>query len=99
MTYSYATGRPYYNPNNPEFLGDRTPDYHNLSFTINYLTHVKKWFTVIYAGVDNITNQKNVFGYRFSSDGSKRYAQYPALFRSYFVGVNFSLSEFNKDEL
>jgi hypothetical protein len=99
MTYSYATGRPYYNPDNPEFLGDRTPDYHNLSFTVNYLTNVKKWFTVIYGGVDNATNRQNVFGYRYSADGSKRYAQYPALFRSYFVGVNFSLSEFNREEL
>jgi hypothetical protein len=99
MTYSFATGRPYFNPDNPEFLGDRTPDYHNLSFTVNYLTHIKKWFTVVYAGVDNVTNRKNVFGYRYSADGSQRYPQYPALFRSYFVGVNFSLTEFNRDEL
>lgn len=99
MTYSYATGRPFYNPANKEFLGDRTPDYHNLSLAVNYLTHVKKWFTVIYGGVDNLTNQKNIFGYRYSADGSVRYPQYPALFRSYFIGVNFSLTEFNKDEL
>jgi hypothetical protein len=98
-TYSYATGRPYYNPVNPEFLGDRAPDYHNLAFTANYLTNVRGWFTVIYAGVDNIANRRNIFGYRYSTDGQQRYPQYPALFRSYFVGVNFSLSEFDKDEL
>lgn len=98
-TYSYATGRPYYNLANPEFLGDRAPDYHNLAFTANYLTNVRGWFTVIYAGVDNLTNRKNIFGYRYSADGQTRYPQYPALFRSYFVGVNFSLSEFDKDEL
>lgn len=99
VTYSYATGRPYYNPQDPEFLGDRTPDFHNLSLAVNYLTHVKKWFTVIYAGVDNLTDQHNIFGYRYSADGTHQYPQYPALFRSYFVGVNFSLTEFNKDEL
>ncbi len=99
LTYSYATGRPYYNPNNPVFLGDRTPDYHNLSLAVNYLTHVKKWFTVLYGGVDNLTDQHNIFGYRYSSDGAHQYPQYPALFRSYFIGVNFSLTEFNKDEL
>jgi hypothetical protein len=99
VTYNYATGKPYYDPANPTFFGDRTPDYHNLSISINYLTHVKKWFTVIYGGVDNVTNQKNIFGYRYSADGTRRYAQYPALFRSVFVGVNFSLTEFNKDEL
>lgn len=99
MSYGYASGRPYFNPNNPEFLGDRTPEYHNLSLTVNYLTHVKKWFTVVYFMVDNVTNQKNVFGYRYSTDGSIRYPQYPALFRTFFLGANFSLTEFNKDEL
>ncbi len=98
-TYAFATGRPYYNPQNPEFLGDRTANYHNLSIAANYLTHVGKWFTVIYAGVDNVTNHKNIFGYRYSADGSQRYPQYPALFRSYFVGVNFSLTAFDRDEL
>ena len=101
MTYSYASGRPYYNPNNSadDFLADKTTDYHNLSFTVNYLTHIKKWFTVVYAGVDNVTNRKNVFGYRYTTDGATRYPQYPALFRSFFVGVNFSLTEFDHDEL
>lgn len=99
MTYSYASGRPYYNQSNPDFLGDRTPDYHNLSFTVNYLTHIKKWFTVVYAGVDNVTNQHNIFGYRYSADGSTRTEVKPALYRSFFVGANFSLTEFNKDEL
>jgi len=99
MTYSYASGRPYYNPNNPDFLGDRTPDFHNLALNINYLTHVRKWFSVIYAGIDNVTNQHNVFGYRYSADGTRRMEIKPALYRSFFIGVNFSLTEFSKDEL
>lgn len=99
MTYSYATGRPYYNQSNPDFLADRTPDYHNLSFTVNYLTHIKKWFTVVYAGVDNVTNRHNIFGYRYSADGSTRTEVKPALYRNFFIGANFSLSAFNKDEL
>ena len=97
-TYSFASGRPYYNPYNKTFLGDRTREYHNLALTINYLTHVKKWFTVIYSGVDNVTNQHNIFGYRYAADGTM-YEIKPALYRSFFVGVNFSLTEFNKDEL
>lgn len=98
MTYNYSSGRPYYNPTNPVFYGERTPDFHNLSLTVNYLTSIKKWFTVVYAGVDNITNAKNVFGYRYAADGT-RYASRPALYRSVFVGINFSLTEFDKDEL
>jgi len=99
MTYSYASGRPYYNPNASDFLSERTPDYHNLAFTVNYLTSIKKWFTVVYAGVDNLTNHHNIFGYRYSADGTQRYAQRPALYRSFFIGANFSLTEFNRDEL
>jgi hypothetical protein len=98
-TYSYGSGRPYYDPANPSFLGSRAPEYHNLSFTINHLRSVGKWFTVIYAGVDNVTNHKNIFGYRYSADAKQRFPIVPALYRSFFVGINMSLSEFNKDEL
>lgn len=101
-TYSFATGKPYYDPDpNVAFLSERTPDYHNLSVTISYLTHIKKWFTVVYAGVDNVTNRHNVFGYNYINDGSQvqKTEVRPALYRSIFVGANFSLSEFKKDEL
>jgi hypothetical protein len=100
VTYNYATGRPYYNPNKAaaDFLTDRTPDFHNLSLTVNYLHSFGKWFTVIYAGVDNITNSQNVFGYRFDAAGNK-YPVRPAIYRSVFVGINLSLSAFDKDEL
>jgi len=101
-TYSFATGKPYYDPNpNVAFLSERTPDYHNLSFTVSYLTHIKKWFTVIYAGLDNATNQHNVFGYNYISDGTSltKTEVRPALYRSFFIGANFSLTEFKKDEL
>lgn len=100
VTYNYATGRPYYNPTRPasEFMIDRTPDYHNLSLTANYLRSFGKWFTVIYAGIDNITNAKNIFGYRYDVAGNQ-YPVRPAIYRSVFVGINFSLTAFDKDEL
>lgn len=100
ISYNYASGRPYYNPHNPEFLGDRTPDFHNLSLTFNKLFSIGKWFTVAYAGVDNLTNRKNVFGYRYrSASDTQPLPQYPALFRSFFVGINLSRTEFSKDEI
>lgn len=99
LTYSYASGRPYYNPANPRFLGDRSPDYHNLAFTAAYLTTIKKMFTVFYISLDNITNQHNVLGYRYSYDGSQRYEVKPPFYFNLFFGFNMSLKEFNKDEL
>lgn len=98
-TYSYASGKPYYDPNNPVFLGDQTPDYHNLALQVSYLRSFGKWFSVFYISVDNVTNNKNVFGYRYSSDGQNRFPIEPAMYRSIFAGVNFSLTKFDKDEL
>ncbi len=99
MTYSYASGRPYYNPTSSRFLGDRSPDYHNLAFTAAYLTTIKKFFTVFYISLDNITNQHNVLGYRYSYDGSQRYEVKPPFYFNIFFGFNLSLKEFNKDEI
>lgn len=98
-TYAYASGKPYYNPANTTFLGDRTPDYHNVALQFSYLHTFGKWFSVFYLSIDNITNQKNIFGYRYSADGQSQYPIEPALFRTIFFGVNFSLSKFDKDEL
>lgn len=99
VTYSYASGRPYYNPTSSRFLGDRSPDYHNLAFTAAYLTTIKKFFTVFYISLDNITNQHNVLGYRYSYDGSQRYEVKPPFYFNIFFGFNLSLKEFNKDEI
>jgi hypothetical protein len=102
-TYSYASGRPYYNPGNPTFLGDRTPAFNNLALTVSYLHTFGRWFSVFYLSVDNITNQHNVFGYRYTYDANNtvngKLPILPALYRSIFVGANFSLTQFKKDEL
>lgn len=98
-TFSYASGKPYYNPNNPEFLGDKGPSYQNLALQVAHLRSFGKWFAVFYVSVDNVLNRKNIFGYRYSTDGQSRYPIEPAMYRTIFVGVNISLSKFDKDEL
>ena len=98
-TYSYASGKPYYNPTNSVFLGDRTPSYQNLALQVSHLRSFGKWFAVFYVSVDNVLNRKNIFGYRYSADGQNRYPIEPALYRTIFAGVNISLSKFDKDEL
>jgi hypothetical protein len=100
FTYSYASGRPYFNPTNPQFLADHTKSYQNLALTASYLkTFKKKVFAVFYVSLDNILNTKNVLGYRYSSDGKERFEIQPPLYRAVFVGMNFSFSQFNQDEL
>ncbi len=99
MSYNYASGRPYYDPRATEFLSGRAPDFHNLSLSAAYLRQIKKVFMVAFMGFDNMLNQKNVLGYRYSNDGLNRYPILPPIYRSLFIGFNFSLSKFNKDEL
>jgi len=103
-TYSFASGRPYYDPtrSNPNsdgnFLSDRTIPYNNLAIAVAYLHTFGKWFTVFYVSLDNVTDNHNVFGYRYDANGNKT-AIVPALYRSVFFGVNMSLTQFTKDEL
>ncbi len=99
LSYNFASGRTYYNPGNPVFLGDKAPAYHNLSLSISYLTNIRKMFTVIYISLDDITNQHNILGYRYSADGSNRYPVIPSTYRTIFFGINLSLTKFNIDEL
>jgi hypothetical protein len=111
-TYSYASGRPYYDPNYAtvsnesavqNFMTGRTPEYHNLAISAAWLHTFGKWFTVFYVSIDNVTNQHNIFGYRYQYNSTTgTYAQspvVPALYRTIFVGVNMSLTQFSKDEL
>jgi len=98
-TYSYASGKPFYNPSSDKFLGDKTPSFHNVSLQAAHLRSIGKWFAVFYIGVDNVLNRKNIFGYRYSADGQNRYPVQPALYRTIFAGVNISLTKFDKDEL
>lgn len=93
LTYSYTSGRPYYNPNRATFLTDRTPSVHNLSLAASKIMTVKGNFTVIYLAVDNFLNTRNVFTYRYTPDGKTRYAVGPQSYRSFFVGMQIMLSK------
>ena len=99
VTYNYASGRPYYNPDNLTFLGDRTPAYQDLAVSLSYLFRIKKLFGVFYIGMDNVTNNQNILGYYYSDNGQYRYPMVPALYRSVFAGIFLSLTPFKKDEL
>lgn len=89
-TYTYASGRPFLNPNNPEFLSDRTPDYHNLSVNVSYTTTLFGKFTVLYLTVGNPFGFEQIFGYRYSEDGQIRSPILPGAKRTAFIGLFIS---------
>jgi len=68
-TYSYASGRPYFNPNRPakEFMLDRTIDYHSLGLQANYLRTFGKVNAVFIVNISNALGYKLVYGYKYSS--------------------------------
>jgi hypothetical protein len=90
MSYNYSSGRPYYNPNNPAFLGDKTYDYHSINVNASYLTNIFGAFTVIVVSVTNIAGFDQVYGYRYSYDGARREAVIPPAKRSFFIGMFMS---------
>jgi hypothetical protein len=95
VTYTFATGRPYFNPNNPEFLGDRAKDYNNLSLSLSYLTNIFNSFTIIFFSVDNLPGFRNVFGYRYSTDGTYKEPVVPTALRSAIIGIFINLGQAN----
>lgn len=90
ITYTYSGGRPYYNPNNPVFLGDRTPDYHAVGINANYIRKIGNAFTVFVFSVTNALGNKQVYSYRYSYDGSRRQEIGPPALRSFFIGMFMS---------
>lgn len=99
--YNFATGRPYfyiaYDPATAENkFGDRgmTKDYHNLSFSLNYLPDIgkkdAKHFAVWVLSVSNALGAENVYGYQYSYNGLRKEAVTPP--SKYFVFVGLFLS-------
>jgi hypothetical protein len=97
LTYSFASGRPYYNPNRPtvEFHKDRTPAYHDLSANLAYLP---KNNLIIYVSCTNLLGRDNIFGYEYSTATNPQghyesRAVRQAANRFLFIGVFITLSK------
>jgi CarboxypepD_reg-like domain/TonB-dependent Receptor Plug Domain len=92
LTYSFATGRPYYDPNLPvsEFMSSHTIDYNTLGLSLAYLTTIHKAFTVFVLSATNVLGNRQVFGYNYSYDGTRSEAITPPANRFIFVGMFMS---------
>ena len=94
-TYSFASGRPYHNPNEPGFNASRTRSYHDLSMNISYLW---KSNVIFHAFVTNVLGIDNVFGYEYGTQVNNtgqlnRRAIRPMAPRFIFLGVFITLSK------
>ena len=92
-TFTYASGRPYYNPNKTspdDFLTDYTPDYQNIGLNAAYLTHIGKAYAVLVLSANNILGSTQIYGYHYSADGSTKTAVTSPARRTYFLGLFMS---------
>ncbi len=63
LSYNHGSGRPYDNPNTPEFLAEKTKSFNSLNMNWAYLISQQK---ILFFSVSNITGFKNVNGYQYA---------------------------------
>jgi hypothetical protein len=78
-TYSFASGRPYYNPNNPVFMADRTKPFNDISFGFTHIFYLFNTQSVVHLVVNNVFGFDNIYGYSYSKTPDSRgvYASQP----------------------
>ena len=97
-SYNWSTGRPYFNPNRSQkdFLVDRTIGYSSNNFSLNWLPKIGKANAVVVLGVNNVFNERQIFGYNYSgrlrdTNGELiRSEVNPPADRSFFLGIFLS---------
>ena len=66
-TYSFASGRPYYNPNNPVFMADKTKSYNDISLGITHILYLFNTQTVLHLIVNNVLGFNNIYSYTYNN--------------------------------
>lgn len=107
-SYNFSSGRPYYNiarDGASYKFNDRgtIPDYHNVSFAINYLPFIgkkdAKMFGVYVLQVSNIFNIKQTYGYQYSYNGIRKEAIVPTSRMFVYIGAFLSFGVDRSDEV
>ncbi|RNC90312.1 MAG: TonB-dependent receptor [Allomuricauda sp.] len=98
VSYNYGSGRPYDNPNTPEFLAERTKSFNNLSVNWAYLIDQQK---ILYFSVNNVLGFNNVSNYQYANTPNAngvfdRRAITPPADSFFFVGFFWTISTDNK---
>lgn len=97
-TNSFATGRPYNNPNEVKFMNGKTKAFNDLSLSWAYLLTQQK---ILFFSISNVLGRDNVFGYQYANnpDASgvyQRQAITQPASRFFFVGFFWSISSDKK---
>lgn len=98
VTNSFATGRPYNNPNETLFMNGKTKSYNSLSVSWAYLLSQQK---ILFFSVSNVLGNDNVFGYQYANSPDmsgqfQRQAITQPADRFFFVGFFWTISQDKK---
>jgi hypothetical protein len=98
--YNYSSGRPYFKIDNAGsgatkfFDRGLTPDYHNISFSLNYLPSIGKTnsknFVVYVLSISNVFGFDQTYGYQYSYNNYRKQAIVPPSKSFVFIGAFFS---------
>ncbi|OZV67664.1 TonB-dependent receptor [Winogradskyella aurantia] len=99
LAYVFSSGRPYTDPNQNDFLGERTKPFNSLSLNWAYLLDQQK---ILYFSVNNVLGFKNINGYQYANTPDlngqfNRRALRPAADQFFFVGFFWTISENGND--
>lgn len=97
-TYSFNSGRPFNNPNQTEFMNDKTKSYNNFSLSWSYLLSQQK---ILFFSVSNVLGANNVFGYQYANSADsngvfQRQAITQPASRFFFIGFFWTISDNKK---
>ncbi|MFA8435065.1 MAG: TonB-dependent receptor domain-containing protein [Marinifilaceae bacterium] len=97
MAYNFASGRPYHDPNQTEFMARKTKNYNSLN--LNWAWLISKQ-TIFYCSATNVLGHKNIFGYDFANQPNAtgqfdRQAIKPYAKHFFFAGLFITI---NKDK-
>ncbi|OIQ22971.1 TonB-dependent receptor [Lacinutrix sp. MedPE-SW] len=99
LSYAFASGRTYTNPNQGGFLNQKTKSYNSLSLNWAYLLSQQK---ILYFSVNNVLGFKNINGYQYANtpDVNNNFARQtlrPAADQFFFVGFFWTISDNGTD--
>ncbi len=65
-SYTFASGRPYNNPNSPDFMAGKTKTYNDVSLGFTHIFYLFNTQTVAHVIINNALGFNNVFGYNYA---------------------------------
>jgi len=98
ISYNFASGRPYNDPNSAKFMSRETQNYNNLSLNWSWLISQQ---TIFYCSATNILGHNNIYNYDYSNKPNsagqfERQAITPDTKHFFFAGLFITISKNKK---